>query len=102
MFFHKRTNSKPELPRLSCGSSSKGFLSVTFPRMKTWLERVPALRPERHFDPPMHCYAERPCGLVARLAAAAARNPAGEALVCGQTRLTWQARRTSVAETARA
>src|SRR4051812_8368817 len=100
MFFQKRTNSKPELPRLSCGSSSKGFLSVTFPRMKTWLERVPALRPERHFDRPMQCYAERPSGLVAMLEEAAARNPAGEALVCGETRLTWEGLRQRVAETA--
>src|SRR4051812_9087715 len=84
----------------SCGSSSKGFLSVTFPRMKTWLERVPALRPERHFDRPMQCYAERPSGLVAMLEEAAARNPEGEALVCGDTRFTWQALRQRVAETA--
>src|SRR5690349_6075656 len=84
----------------SWGSSSKGFLSVTFPRMKTWTARVPALRAERHFDRPMQCYAERPRGLLGMFEQAAARNPAGEALVCGETRLTWQALRQRVAETA--
>src|SRR3954471_12681727 len=84
----------------SCGSSSKGFLSGPFPHMKTGLERAPPLRPERHFDRPMHCYAKRPSGLVAMLEEAAARNPAGGAVVCGETRLTWQALRQRVAETA--
>jgi acyl-CoA synthetase (AMP-forming)/AMP-acid ligase II len=68
--------------------------------MKTWTSRVPALRPERHFDRPMLCYAERPRGLVQMLEEAAARNPLGEALVCGDTRLTWQALRQRVAAAA--
>src|SRR5262245_13143982 len=57
--------------------------------MKTWTARAPALRPERHFDRPMLCYAERPRNLVQMLQVAIARNPAGEALVCGEERLTW-------------
>src|SRR3954453_22685273 len=81
----------------SSGSSSKGFLSVTFPRMKTWIAQAPRLRPERHFERSMHCYAERPAGLVQMLEEAVARNPAGEALVCGEVRLTWQALRERVA-----
>jgi long-chain acyl-CoA synthetase len=68
--------------------------------MKTWTERVPALRPERHFDRPALCYAERPRGLVPMLEAAAARNPGGEALVCGEARFTWVALRERVAQAA--
>lgn len=65
--------------------------------MKTW----PALlRAERHFERPAQCYAERPPGLVAMLEAAVARNPGGEALVCGETRLTWQGLRQRVAQAA--
>jgi long-chain acyl-CoA synthetase len=68
--------------------------------MKTWSQRVPPLRAERHFDRPAQCYAERPPGLVAMLEAAVARNPAGEALVCGKARLTWQGLRQRVAQAA--
>src|SRR3954471_9340567 len=65
--------------------------------MKTWIAQAPRLRPERHFERSMHCYAERPAGLVQMLEEAVARNPAGEALVCGEVRLTWQALRERVA-----
>src|SRR3954467_2803345 len=65
--------------------------------MKTWIAQAPRLRPERHFERSMHCYAERPAGLVQMLEEAVARNPAGEALVCGEGRLTWQALRERVA-----
>jgi long-chain acyl-CoA synthetase len=68
--------------------------------MKTWAQRVAPLRAERHFDRPARCYAERPPGLVAMLEAAAARNPAGEALVCGEARVTWKALRERVAQAA--
>jgi len=59
--------------------------------MKTWTGRTPALRGERHFDRPMRCFAQRPSSLVQMLEEAVARNPQGEALVCGETRLTWAA-----------
>jgi long-chain acyl-CoA synthetase len=67
---------------------------------KHWTARVAALRAERHFDRPALCYASRPPGLVAMLEEAVARNPAGEALVCGGTRLTWQVLRERVAQAA--
>src|SRR5258706_15838166 len=68
--------------------------------MKTWIGRAPALRAERHFERPMQCFAQRPRGLVQMLEEAAARNPQGEALVCGGTRLSWQALRARVAAAA--
>ncbi|HEX5477619.1 MAG TPA: AMP-binding protein, partial [Burkholderiales bacterium] len=68
--------------------------------MKTWTGRVPALRPERHFERPAQCFVERPGGLVQMLEEAAARNPEGEALVCGETRLSWRALRARVAAAA--
>src|SRR4051812_18715074 len=70
--------------------------------MKTWTERVPALRTERHFGRPMHCYAERPRGLLQMLEEAAVRNPSGEALVCGEARLTWRALEQRIADAAAA
>ncbi|HWA36438.1 MAG TPA: class I adenylate-forming enzyme family protein, partial [Burkholderiales bacterium] len=57
--------------------------------MKTWEQRASALRDEKHFGRPMRCFAERPASLVQMLREAIARNPRGEALVCGETRLTW-------------
>jgi acyl-CoA synthetase (AMP-forming)/AMP-acid ligase II len=68
--------------------------------MKTWTDRVAPLRPERHFDRPARCFAERPAGVVPMLEQALARNPRGEALVCGETRLTWAALAERVARTA--
>src|SRR5688572_16353118 len=65
--------------------------------MKTW---TAPLRAERHFERPALCHAERPGGLVQMLEQAATRNPAGEALVCGETRLTWQGLRQRVAQAA--
>ena len=47
------------------------------------------MRDERHFGRPMRCFAERPASLVRMLEEAIARNPGGEALVCGDLRLTW-------------
>src|SRR5262245_58950101 len=64
---------------------------------KRWVSHVPPLREETHFERPMQCYAERPRSLVPMLEAAVARNPDGEALVCGDTRLTWRALRERVA-----
>jgi long-chain acyl-CoA synthetase len=65
--------------------------------MKTW---TAPLRAERHFERPALCYAQRPPGLVAMLQEAVARNPGGEALVCGETRLAWTALRERVARAA--
>jgi long-chain acyl-CoA synthetase len=59
--------------------------------MKRWLDRVPPLRAERHFDRPLQCYVERPRSLVQMLEEAAACNPRGEALVDGERRLDWRA-----------
>ena len=53
--------------------------------------RRPALRRERHFgDRVMQCFAQRPGSVAQMLAEAVTRNGAGEALVCGAERLTWQ------------
>lgn len=59
--------------------------------MKSWEARAPALREEHHFGRPARCFASRPASLVQMLEEALARNPRGEALVCGATRLTWEA-----------
>ena len=51
----------------------------------------PALRRERHFgDRVMQCFAQRPGCVEQMLADAVARHGAGEAVVCGAERLTWQ------------
>ena len=50
----------------------------------------PAMRLEAHYgDRVVPCFAERPASVHALLVEAAARNPQGEALVCGETRLSW-------------
>jgi len=60
--------------------------------MSIWQIREPATRFESHFgDRLVQCYAERPDSIYAMFAEAAARNPAGEAVVCGERRLSWQA-----------
>ena len=51
----------------------------------------PALRRERHFsDRVMRCFADRPANVAQMLAAAVARDGSGEAVVCGDERLSWQ------------
>ena len=51
----------------------------------------PALRRERHFgDRVMQCFAQRPGSVQQMLAEAVLRHGAGEAVVCGTERLTWQ------------
>ena len=53
--------------------------------------RRPALRREQHFgDRVMQCFAQRPGSVAQMLVEAVARRGAGEALVCGAERLTWQ------------
>jgi long-chain acyl-CoA synthetase len=69
--------------------------------MKTWLDQAPAMRAERHFgDRVLQCFAERPRGLTQMLEQAVARNGAGEALVCGETGLTWRELESRVASAA--
>jgi acyl-CoA synthetase (AMP-forming)/AMP-acid ligase II len=56
-----------------------------------WLGAVPAMRAEAHFDGRVvRCFASRPRSAYALLEAAVARNPEGEAIVCGGARLTYR------------
>ena len=53
--------------------------------------RRPALRRERHFgDRVMQCFVQRPGSVAQMLADAVTRNGGGEAVVCGDERLTWR------------
>ena len=55
-----------------------------------WGDLWPALRQEAHYgDRVVSCFAERPRSLHAMLEEAVQRNPGGEALVCGDQRLTY-------------
>ena len=57
---------------------------------RAWLGSVPPLRYERHYgDRVMRCFSERPGNAFDLLSAAAARNPGGEAIVCGEERLSY-------------
>ncbi len=52
---------------------------------------IPAMRLEARFgDRVVPAFVERPKNIWAMLLEAASRNPAGEALVCGEVRLTWR------------
>jgi acyl-CoA synthetase (AMP-forming)/AMP-acid ligase II len=56
-----------------------------------WLGSVPSMRSEAHFgDRVVRCFADRPKSTHALLADALARNPDGEAIVCGAERLTYR------------
>ena len=58
--------------------------------MTDWRATGPPQRREAHFgDRVVPCFAERPGSVHALLTDAAARRPDGEALICGDTRLTW-------------
>ena len=60
--------------------------------MTRWDDTWPATRLEAHYgDRVVRCFVERPPSLYGLLADAAARHPAGTALVCGDERLSWQA-----------
>ena len=60
---------------------------------RAWLGRVPPIRWERHYgDRIVRCFVERPRNAYDLLRVAAARNPDGEALVCGAERLTYYPR----------
>ena len=52
---------------------------------------IPPMRLETRFgDRVVPAFCERPANVWAMIAEAAARNPDGEALICGDTRLTWR------------
>jgi acyl-CoA synthetase (AMP-forming)/AMP-acid ligase II len=60
--------------------------------MRTWSPKQLPTRWESHFgDRVVRCFSERPVNVYEMFAAAVARNPDGEALVCGERRLTWRA-----------
>ena len=57
-----------------------------------WGDLWPAVRQEAHFgDRVVACFAERPRSLHAMLEEALERNPGGDALVCGDERLSYRA-----------
>ena len=59
---------------------------------RAWLGRVPDMRYERHYgDRVMRCFTARPGNAYDLLRDAAARNPDGEALICGRERLSYRA-----------
>src|SRR5260221_5996275 len=52
---------------------------------------IPAMQLEARFgDRVVPAFCERPKSIWAMVAAAAAENPDGEALVCGERRMTWR------------
>ena len=52
---------------------------------------IPAMRLEARFgDRVVPVFCARPNSIWAMIAEAAARNPEGEALVCGERRMTWR------------
>ena len=54
-------------------------------------DSIPAMRLETRFgDRVVPVFCERPGSIWAMVSDAAARNPDGEALVCGATRMTWR------------
>jgi long-chain acyl-CoA synthetase len=78
---------------------------MTQPQMsrveRNWLGRVRPMRTERHYgDRVIRCFIERPRSAYALLEEAVARNPEGEALVCGSERLTYRAFEDAVARCA--
>src|SRR5262245_1380030 len=66
-----------------------------------WLGSVPPMRYERHYgDRLLRCFVERPKNAFQLLGDAEARNPDGEALVCGRERLDYRELATAVAQCA--
>ena len=58
----------------------------------TWLGICPDIRSEQHYGTRLvRCFASRPANVPAMLAETAARQPTGEALICGEQRLDWRA-----------
>lgn len=59
--------------------------------MNPWGDTWPATRDEAHFgDRVVRCFSERPLGMLEMLSQAVQRNPDGEALVCGEERLSYR------------
>jgi acyl-CoA synthetase (AMP-forming)/AMP-acid ligase II len=70
---------------------------------RKWLGEVPPMRHEQHYgNRLMRCFLKRPQDAYALLQEAVARNPDGEALVCGNERLTYRAFEEAVARCAAA
>jgi O-succinylbenzoic acid--CoA ligase len=66
-------------------------MSPTDPQ-RVWLRPIPEIRSEAHFDGRVvRCFAERPRSVHTMLSEAVAGNPDGEAIVCGEERLTYRA-----------
>ncbi|HJZ34529.1 MAG TPA: class I adenylate-forming enzyme family protein [Hyphomicrobiaceae bacterium] len=64
---------------------------------RAWLGTVPPMRTERHYgDRVVRCFVERPNNAYTLLTDAVARNPEGEAIVCGGDRLSYAEFRASV------
>lgn len=69
----------------------KGATGASLQTLPGWLGVVPAMRAERHFDDRVvRCFAVRPTSTHALLAEAVATNPDGEAVVCGNERLSYR------------
>lgn len=59
--------------------------------MKQWDDTWPATRLEAHYgDRVVRCFVERPESLHAMLSDAAQRHPGGDAIVCGEQRMSWR------------
>jgi acyl-CoA synthetase (AMP-forming)/AMP-acid ligase II len=59
--------------------------------MNPWGDTWPALRDEAHFgDRVVRCFVDRPASMLEMLHQAVQRNPNGEALVCGDERLSYR------------
>ena len=59
--------------------------------MTRWDDSWPATRLEAHYgDRVVRCFARRPASLYAMLLDAVQRNPDGDALVCGRSRITFR------------
>ena len=67
----------------------------------TWRASMPPTQLEAHFgDRVVRCFVDRPRNVNALFAEALTRNRDGEALVCGDQRLTWRALDDAVARVA--
>src|SRR5215472_6005429 len=78
--------------QLPAGSGlMRGATRSSLQTLPGWLGVVPAVRAERHFDDRVvSCFAVRPKSTHALLAEAVATNPDGEAIVCGEERLSYR------------
>ena len=59
--------------------------------MKRWDDTWPATRFEAHYgDRVVRCFSERPASVYAMLLDAVQRNPDGDAIICGDSRITYR------------